>query len=360
MIQDLIYMPIFRARQQEIIVLKETDFGDHTFPLIEIIKEKDRKNNAKTSFEIYSELVNVINAEKVFIDLPTYLRLTNSTNNEVVAFSRSVSENIAERINFLDRFRNIDKAVPVISSLIHRTGELNTIRDQFNALRDHFPIIAFRTFHNTFDKDIAEINAHIRPEDVLIYDLDSVSISSPILRVHRTKFNPINAVRKVLIRSAINSDIQNVSLEHGEIVADAENSQVEYYTNNGFNAFGDYVGIKKDDLSSGGTISPGFLIFDPFENWFYGYKGEIKSLAEFEKTIVPDVLNSEFINRLQNDFQPYYNDNLGIETLRRISAHEESGKSQAKFKKIAMEHYLHCIIKSLNRNEDIPLSSIND
>jgi len=36
-------------------------------------------------------------------------------------------------------------------------------------------------------------------------------------------------------------------------------------------------------------------------------------------------------------------DNPGYKTLLSIKDGEENGKSQAKFKKIALEHYLHCI-----------------
>ena len=50
-----IYFPIFRSRQQEILVLRSFSFENKMTPLIEIIKEKDRSNNQKSSFEIYSE-----------------------------------------------------------------------------------------------------------------------------------------------------------------------------------------------------------------------------------------------------------------------------------------------------------------
>jgi len=32
---NLIYMPTFRVRQQEIIVLKSFDFGNNSYPLLE-------------------------------------------------------------------------------------------------------------------------------------------------------------------------------------------------------------------------------------------------------------------------------------------------------------------------------------
>lgn len=361
MLQDLIYVPVFRARQQEIIVLKKTNFAAHSFPLIEIIKEKDRKNNKRSSFEIYADLIENTDAEKIFIDLPTYLKLTNSTNNEVVAFRRSVSEDIDARIKFLNQFQGNNKVIPVISSLVQSTGDLDTIKLQYEQLKDAFPNIAFRTFHNTFDREIKKIQECLNADtDILFYDLDSIPITSPLLRVHRTKLNSIHAAKKVLIRSALNSDIQNVSLEHGEVVADADNSLIELYSNYGFNAFGDYVGIKKDDLTSGGTISPGFIIFDPQENWYYGYKGARKSLDEFEVRIVPSVLGSGFIKNLRQNYPPYYNNNAGIQTLQNIADFNESGKSQAKFKKIAMEHYLHCLITSLSRKDKLPLSTIDD
>lgn len=360
MITDLKYMPIFRARQQEIIVLKESDFGGKIFPLIEIIKDKDRKNNKKTSFEIYSELVNDINAQKVFIDLPVYLQINSSTNNEVVAFTRSVIEDIDARIKFFSQFAGEEKVIPVISSLTRKTGEINTIQTQFGQLKNIFSNIAFRTFHNTFDQDHTEIIHCIRSDsDFLFYDLDTASITSPLLRKHRSNINAINAVVKVLIRSAINMDIQNIKLEHGNVVTDAENSLVEFYSNYDFQAFGDYVGIKKDDLSAGGTISPGFIFYDPFDNLYYGYRGAIKRLEEFETTIVPDVLNSKIVGKLIENFPQFLADNEGYNTLERISNHQETGKSQAKFKKISMEHYLHCIKTVIDEDSLLPLSVNN-
>jgi hypothetical protein len=109
------------------------------------------------------------------------------------------------------------------------------------------------------------------------------------------------------------------------------------------NAFGDYAGIKKDDLNAGGTISPGFIFYDPVDNLYYGYKGEFKDLIEFENTIVPAVLGSEVIRQMNVENAAFLTGNEGYYTLQAISRGEESGKSQAKFKRIAMEHYLHAI-----------------
>lgn len=353
---DLKYTPIFRARQQEIIVLRNYDFGDKIYPLVEIIKEKDRKNNSKTTFEIYSELINNITAEKMFLDLPVYLKINNSTNDEVVAFSRSIIEDIEERIAFFNQFAGLnERVIPIISSLLLKTGEIG-IERQVEELRSNFPSLAFRTFHNTFESDLEQLKNSIVDTDYFIYDLDITSISNPLFRRHRRYISEISNSNKIILRSAINTDIQNVKLNHGNIISEADNILLEEYKQGDlFGAFGDYCGVKKDDLTSGGTISPGFIIYDPYENMYYGYKGAIKSLDEFENTIVPNVLDSEMLTRLQTDYQQYIEDNEGVELLESIRAGSEPSRNQAKYKKISILHYLHCMKTNINANEEIPL-----
>ncbi|HMK07221.1 MAG TPA: hypothetical protein VK476_06805, partial [Flavobacterium sp.] len=71
---------------------------------------------------------------------------------------------------------------------------------------------------------------------------------------------------------------------------------------------------------------------------------EEKFLADFETVIVPDVMNSDAAREMRDSGLPFLSDqNIGWQTLQKISRGEESGKSQAKFKKIAMDHYLHCM-----------------
>jgi hypothetical protein len=291
--------------------------------------------------------------------LPVYLQETSSTQTEIIQFNRTVIQNLSNRIGFFKQFSSqASKIIPVISSLLLSTGETNTLKFQFEQLKDIFPNIAIRTFINTIDNDISDILEFIRHDaDFLIYDIDKIPITSPVIKKQKVHIDAVNA-RKIMVRSAINTDIQNVKLDHGEIVAEADNSLVELFDSRGFQSFGDYVGIKKDDLSSGGTISPGFIFFDPFDNLYYGYKGNIKSLDEFELTIVPAVLNSEIVQRLRVRYPQYLTDNLGFELLERIGNGQETGKSQAKFKKISMEHYLHCIKTSVENDQKLPLSQI--
>jgi hypothetical protein len=348
------YMPVCRSRQQELLVLNRFPFGSRIVPMLEIIKEKDRINNAKSPQEIWSENINKINSERVIVDLPSYIKDSAAMPDEIIAFNRTVLNNIGNRINFyLSLAQTGPKMIPVVSSLLLKTGEANTITKQVAAIRESFPSLAIRTFTNTLELDLPEIKANFGENDILIYDLDTVQPYNPLVRKQTAILSTIPAVYKVALRSAINTEIQNTKLDHADIVADADNSLLEVFKDKlKTDAFGDYAGIKKDDLSAGGTISPGFIFYDPVENLYYGYKGAIKDLSEFEMTIVPAVLNSAVVATLKGAHPDFVNaDNYGFKLLEDIRAGIEKGKSQAKFKRISMEHYLHCMKVRVERGD---------
>ncbi|KAF5059676.1 Beta protein [anaerobic digester metagenome] len=357
---NLIYMPTFRVRQQETLVLKSFDFGNHMYPLLEIVKEHDRIRRAdvQRSFEaIHNELINSIKAKHVFVDLPVYLKQSGSVKDEVVAFSFRVTNNVVRRCEYLNQLSRLSpKAIPVISSYLIKTGESDTIERQYSLLKNNFTSLAYRLFPLSFSVDFPIVRELIRPNDYLIIDLDQIPpYPSPPLKQIISTLKPFTGSCKILLRSAINTDIQNVNLDHDQIVIEADNNHIDivHMGSFGVNATGDYVGIKKDDLTAGGTISPGFIYYDAIGNQYFGYKAAIKgSLSEFENRIVPDVLNSSATKGMLNHTPPFVSiDNPGYSTLLNIQSGSESGKSQAKFKKIAMEHYLHCIKIKIETNE---------
>jgi len=349
------YVPTFRARQQENIVLQEFNFEDRMIPMVEIIKEKDRTNNPKAFTEIYNELIYKIKAGKVLVDLPTYLRDISSMSDEVVKFNRKVLGVLEQRVKHFMFFSELrSKIIPVISSLLFKTGEENTITTQYNKLKEIFPNVAFRSYTNTFDFDIREIQKLLSESDIIIYDMDTLAVTNPLVKKHSILIKNLNGLFKTALRSAINTDIYNVHLEHGEIVVEADNSLMDLYKDIHFDSFGDYVGIKKDDFSAGGTISPGFIFYDPIDNLYYGFKGARKQLSEFKETIVPAVLKSEVVKRLRQEQKEYLDNNKGYDELLSIQNNkEDTGKSQARFKRISMEHYLHAMMTKIKMGEII-------
>ena len=349
---NLIYMPTFRVRQQETLVLKKFNFGANMYPLIEIVKEYDRARKADShrSFEnIHNELIQNIQAQHVFVDLPIYLKQSGSVQDDVVAFSLSVIDNPDKRCEYLNKLSiSNPKAIPVISSYLIKTGAIGTIEQQFVLLSPNFERIAFRLSPLSFKEDFPIVANLVRPNDYIIIDLGQINPfpKSPPLRPIVLALNSFSGCCKILLRSAINSEIQNVKLDHDQVVFDADNSQIdiEIMESFGVNATGDFVGVKKDDLTAGGTISPGFIYYDATENQYYGYRADVKELIQFENKIVPDILASEATRRMLQNTPPYVgNTNPGYATLLNIKDGHESGKSQAKFKRIAMEHYLYCM-----------------
>lgn len=357
---NLIYMPTFRVRQQEALVLRSFDFGANMYPLLEIVKEHDRARGegAQLPFEqIYLDLIRSVRARHVFVDLPNYLKPSGSMKDEVVSFVRTATEHLEDRIEYVLRLSaESDKIIPVIPSYLIKTGETNSIGRQFLALTDHFSRLAYRISPLSFREDFQEVRDLARAQDFVIIDMDTIAPypKSPPLRPIVAELSRFNTCCKVLLRSAINTEIQNVKLEHGQVVFEADNSQIDFDTmaDFGVNAAGDYVGIKKDDLTAGGTISPGFVYYDAVENQFYGYRADIKKLEQFEDKIVPDILASEATERMLSASPPYLTaQNWGYNTLLNINVGAESGKSQAKFKRIAMQHYLYCMLVKIQKSE---------
>lgn len=342
------YFPVLRARQQELDVLQKFDFGDKMVPILEIIKEKDRKDNQRTPLEIYGDIICKVNAQKVLVDLPIYLSPKVSTSAEVRTFYLSTISRLDQRIAFYSQFSELsDRFVPVISILEPVSEEHDTLIKQFDALTEIFPQIAIRIFYDRFDIAISQLQLiTLREQDIIIYDLETSNVTNPIVIKHKKSLDLLYKDKfQVVVRSAINNDIQNVGLDHEEVIVQADNSlkdlfQLPQYR---FNAFGDYAGVKRDELNAGGGISPGLMFFNPEENLYYGFRGPTKDLSEFERTIIPAVLEMGFVKSWINTGSPFILDNPGYDRLLNIRYGKEPSKNQAKYKWISIMHYLHCI-----------------
>lgn len=343
------YIPTFRSRQQENLVLREFNFGDFIYPMIEIIKPYDRKRPPGKQLpfaQIYLDLIKAVQAEKVFVDLPVSLIRRGAMKDEVLSFYLGVIRDQKKRTDHLIELKDAaDKIIPVISSYRTLTGEVDTLQSQRDSLEKFYNQIAVRTHYSSLLEEWEEIMQVTHDGDYLIIDFDTLApYPSPTVKKLMAEWKNYTKGEVVILRSSINMDISNVGLDHNEIVYEVDNGLIDMYKGQlKAGGFADYAGVKKDDLTTGGTISPGFLLYDPTENNFFGFKGNIKDLSEFEETIVPAILNSEAARNMESSSLPYLKNNPGWAILESISRGEESGKSQAKFKKIAILHYLHCI-----------------
>ncbi len=370
--EQLKYVPIFRGRQQELIVLKSFDFGENIYPCVEIIKELDRvapkpranakrhamPKKAKIFEDVYLPLIRNIKAKKVFVDLPVQLKADRGMKRETFLFLRTVVTKRDQRTEYMKKFAPLAaKVIPVISTYSQLTGERGSITIQVNEIRPDFNTLAFRTFPETFARDIVQIQAVIKSTDYLIMDWGDMELDLE----DEDQLDIIEDLKKlkctvITHRNPFHKDITNVSLEHGEIVEKIDNSLLDKYDDFAGSCFSDYVGIKKDNIGEGGITSPGFVYYDAVKNHFYGFRfkygshkkgGQLPELAEFETTIVPAVIACEATKRMHRHTLDFLGPaNVGWKIIKNIELGEplgESGKSAAKFKRIGMEHYLHCL-----------------
>lgn len=373
------YMPIFRVRQEETKVLTSFDFGDRIYPCIEIIKELDRVQSApkkrkngffsnrkeKTFENVYIPLIDAIKAKNVFVDLPVHLKPSRGMKDHTLLFLRSVVGKRQVRTEYMKKLKPVSsKVIPVISTYSEVTGERGSIKLQEKELRPEFEKLAFRTFFNTFSRDIVQIRSIVQKNDFVIMDWEEMELDHSDADIVDIVEELKDLDCTVIVhRNQFPLDFKISEMKHEEIIDSIDNELILSYKDFSGSVFSDYVGIKKDNIGSGGTISPGFIYYDAVTNDFYGYryrfgshkKGETSpKLEEFETTIVPAVVGSDVTYRMKKhhlDFLGSQNEGWGI--IQNIALDIESGKSAAKFKRISMEHYLHCIkCKILNGDFD--------
>jgi hypothetical protein len=356
---SLKYVPIFRGRQEELKVLKSFNFGERIFPCLEIIKGPVKP---KTFEDTYLPVIGWAKARRVFVDLPVHLKILDEMKPDTLTFLTAITD-MKIRTAYLKTLKLLpNKVIPVISTYVHIKGAPGSITAQATALRKIFPVLAFRTFMNTFNRDLPQIQAEVTPQDFIMMDWeeselddqdgDQMDIVASLARlnctviVHRNPFPP---------------SLTNSGLHHGTVIHDIDNCLLNKYSDFGGSCFSDYAGIKKDSVVEGGTISPGFIYYDAIDNEFCGFrykngghkKDQVKpQIQEFETTIVPAVISSDASRRMMASPLKYLsNENSGWQTLKNIEKHLESGLNQAKFKRISMGHYLHCI-KTRIENKD--------
>jgi hypothetical protein len=223
------YVPILRVRQEEIKVLKSFDFGQRIYPCLEIIKENDRllpkieKDNKKAkpakdrSFEeAYTPLIQGIKAKHVFIDLPLHLRPAKTMKPGTISFLQNVVLIRSQRTAYIKKLRELSpKVIPIISSYGNISGEKSTIVKQEEELRSDFKTIGFRTFMNTFNQDISQIEEVAKETDYLIMDWENTELDLTdgdqediVARLIEMNCNV------VVHRNCYHNDITNVSLVH--------------------------------------------------------------------------------------------------------------------------------------------------
>lgn len=336
------YVPVMRFREEERKAFNNTALSDKIVPLVEIMTEKVRSNGKKSCIEAFYNDFNSINTS-VFLDFPLYLKTSRNTHSPVFNFVSMLRSTLHARTKlFLDplllQMKNLipvctyDPTLPYISNMI--VSEEQMLRSYYNKL-------AFRIFTQDLSSVINDILLCAKDGDIILYDIDEHLHNNLSIQQTYKAIQDIKAhidVQIVLIRAAIPSDLTNVELAQDQIIKRADNSLLKEYYQLGFDAFGDYMGVKKDNVTKGGRISPGYIVYSWQDNAYYGFKGNFEDASTFETIIVPDLLKSQIWNQYSTQHK---NSCYGCSTIIKISNKTKKGNSQKEWKGFAASHYLY-------------------
>ena len=101
-----------------------------------------------------------------------------------------------------------------------------------------------------------------------------------------------------------------------------------------------------------GSVSPGFIYYDAVNNVYYGYKGVYQKPETYETIIIPDVLSSSATKRMRTTIPTFLSTkNIGWGLINDISSSRIKGKYASIYKRISMEHYLHCIQQRITNGD---------
>lgn len=175
----------------------------------------------------------------------------------------------------------------------------------------------------------------------MIYDIDDVPHTQNFLL---NRYDYIKKLKEkigfdtVLVRSAIGKNIVFNRLKDDRPVLTADNSLLKEYRKYGFDAFGDFAGIRKDtNITDGGPEepSPGFLFYSWHINSYIGYRGRIADWSEFTDHIKPIVTNSDYWESYNKDHHK------NCPGCAKILANP--GNSAGNWKRYAIQHYIYTI-----------------
>ncbi|WP_028975752.1 beta family protein [Sporolactobacillus terrae] len=351
MLEHFKYMPVLRYRTQERKALTETAFKDTICPLIEIVTAKPRANSKTEIIETIVSELGQFNTN-FFLDIPLYLNLHTSTKKPVQEFiGEAKAKDPDFKLEFLtdSRLVSLKQIVPVISYdpnevIFHK----NSITSQEKVLRKFYDTVAFRVFPEKVDEALKEISSILKNGDVIIYEIDvSTAPNGSAAKLNYPKIFNVNSdirYKTVLIRPFVPNDLTNTKLVNGSIISQIDNSLRDDYSSLGFDAFGDYTSIKKDELTDGGSISPGYIMYTTKQNVCYGFKGDKNKLVSFETKIAPSVITSLAWSHYS---EVHHSNCMGCKKISEIVSAKRSGKSQGEWKGYSVAHYLQSMVDFL-------------
>lgn len=278
------YVPIMKARKEEMIILKDMNnfFSSDLIPLVEIIKDeyephykvdpltgkfiyikeegKKRRERVKlpqkeADIITLQKISEQLNEKKAFIDFfrfreNEYDNRTYKGMELALRLSRDFSYYKARLLNT----GNFHGLIPVISIKKELSISSFDFTELIRGLKEKNEAIAIRITHDYLDEYMELLEENLTEEDYIMLDIRDNSIDSAFMEIDEFRDLESNAI-KILLNSPRSRKNKNGDFENLQFTKKIINSVATEYKKYQLDGFGDFGGLK-DDLpndQSGGN-----------------------------------------------------------------------------------------------------------
>ncbi|MDD7794407.1 beta family protein [Clostridium sp. 'White wine YQ'] len=339
------YVPVLRYIREERKALMNVKLSNKTLPLLELVNERAAQKRTGNFQDTYLNDIARLN-HPILVDIPIYMNVNKGTRENVKLFLSKFKLNPSLKVHYYTSLAINNNIIPTLSYEPKANYIAHTFINDCKELRKSFKTICFRIFNSKDLQNILlDIKRVIKPNDILIFDIkndmhNSERLKTPIAQINKLK--EAIGFTSVIIRSAINPNIIFNKMLDGYVITEANNSLLYDYAYLGFDAFGDYVGIRKDStISKGGSSIPsaGFIFYSWHINSYLGYRGRFANYDEFIKHIKPSVTKSLYW--LRYTYKHHQNCPGCQEIITSLSTHSWD------WKRYSIEHYLYTMEENL-------------
>ena len=343
------YVPVMKNRTVEVGVLQQLSaihvFDSNIIPLVELIQEKTRSNNKNTFIQDLCDILADAPDMQVMVDFYKSTKLRNTTDaiREYVTMAVRLPNFSIDELIPLSLY--CDRVIPVVSYLSESIS-LDRIRFEASQLRNTFSRLAFRVKVQDFEHVFSCVEELISANDYLIFDIDSASHTSPVLKKIYKRIADSKKIHKftsIIINAHRPENLINKDMPDGEPIAEIDNSLKELYSSsymNKFDGFGDYACISAALPTTGGAISPVGIYYSNDNNYFVSYRGRAPQLSEFPLYIAPRIISSEYWDEFEEE---HHQTCPGCREINAVVMGGKSGRNQAQWKMITMLHYIYTL-----------------
>lgn len=306
------YIVIMKTRTEEYKVVKEMSryFGDHVFPLFEILKDeytpryKKDLDTGRIVYEIkegktrrskiqlpereedrttLQDIERLTSGKIAFIDFHRYgsKKKRGRQNRTYIKLPLELAANFELYANRLLEVTNYHNLIPVVSIMQkpddNRVGIMNLVQ----RLKESGHRVAVRISIEKFEEYGDRLADYLQDTDYLMVDIGRQKISSlnPVLSMIQQ--SDIRA-KRILLNSPRDYKLNNGDYEIEGYTDLIDCSACSDYAQIGFSGFGDYGGLKDllpENTGGGGNGSALALFYDRYVNKFFSIMNQDSTIG---------------------------------------------------------------------------------